>query len=160
MRNAILMTSLAITIVTCTAFAQKPNPAAKAQDSESKVFIGQSLDDAKKALANRKIDFGGPLAIAKLDPEQDYLNAVIDKNHTFANIFYSKSKSQVTAITMRFRSHLQAPRGEHTWLSASQLILHEDRSNSVKFKPPLTDEEIKKLEENRPPLQVPPLNRK
>jgi hypothetical protein len=160
MRNAILLTALVTPILACVAFGWQRNPENKALGSEAKVFIGQSLDDAKKAMSSRKIEFGagGRFAFSKGDPDHDYLSLVIDKSHTLACIWYSKSKSQVIGLSLVFRPFLQATKGEYTWLAATELVFHEDRSYSVKFKPPLTDEERRKVEASRPPLQHPPNN--
>ncbi len=160
MRYAILLAAL-VGPIACVAFAQLQKSGNSPVATEAKVFVGQSLDDAKKAMSSRKIDFHeGGFAFAKGDPDESNLIVIIDKSHTWACVWYSKSKSQVTGLAMVFRPSRQAVKPEQSWLPATELLLNEDRSYSVKFKPPLTDEEIKKLEENRPPLQESPINRK
>lgn len=157
MRIAGLITAIAAAIVACMAFAQQRDPANLTPGS--KVFIGQPLDNAKEAMTSRKIEFHeGGFALAQGDPDESNLIVIIDKSHTLACVWYSKSKSQVTRLAMVFRPHRQAVKPEQSWLPATELVLNEDRSYSVKFKPPLTDDEIKKTEKDRPPPQVPPIN--
>lgn len=157
MRNATLVTAFVAAILTCRAFAQQRNAVDKTPGAEAKVFIGQSLSDAKKAMSSRKIDFNeGGFAFVKGDPDESNLIVIIDKSHTWACVWYSKSKSQVTRLAMVFRPTGQAGKPEQSWLAATEFVLHEDRSYSVKFKPPQTGEEIKKREETRPPPRYPP----
>jgi len=158
MRSVGLLTAIAAAIITCMAFAQQRQSVEVTPSS--KVFIGQQLGDAKKAMTRRKIEFHeGGFALVKGDPDESNWIVIIDKSLTYACVWYSKSKSQVTRLSMVFRPHRQAVKPEQSWLPATELLLNEDRSYSVKFKPPLTDEEIKKLEENRTRPQGPPINR-
>jgi hypothetical protein len=118
--------------------------------TEAKVFIGQTLEDAKKAMARRNTDFGeGAFDMINGDPDESTLAVTIDESHTSAIIWYSKAMSQVTKLSMLFRPHRQALKPEYSWIPATELVLNEDRSYSVEFKPALTDDDIKKREEKR-----------
>lgn len=144
MRNASLLTALVAAVATCVAIAQQRTVNEKAPVLEAKVFVGQALDDAKKAMSSRKIEFNeGGFAFTKGDPDESNLIVIIDKSHAYACVWYSKSKAQVTRLAMVFRPSRTAVMPEQSWLPATELLLNEDRSYSVKFKPPLTDEEIK-----------------
>lgn len=151
MRNTLLLAALTAAIMVSAAFAQRRTPGNQSVDSETKIFIGQTLADAKKALSGRQIEFGeGGFALRKWSPDGANLFAHIDENHTSACIYYSKSRSQVTRLDMVFSQSRQSNGADRVWLSATELQLNADRTYSVKFKAPLTDEELRKLEEDRP----------
>lgn len=140
MRNSLFPAMLAAAITACVAFAQSPKPGNQAVDSPAKIFIGQSLEHAKKALSSRQIEFGeGGFAFVKGDPDQANLYVIIDKNHTYACIFYSKSNSKVTGLNMVFFSSRQNYGADNAWLPATELQIDADRTYSVKFKAPLSE---------------------
>lgn len=156
MRNTLLLAALTAAIMASVAFAQRRTPENQSVDSETKIFIGQTVDDAKKALSSRQIKFGEDgFALRQWSPDGANLFAHIDENHTSACIYYSKSRSQVIRLDMVFFQSRQGNRADRVWLSATELQLNADRTYSVKFKAPLTDEELKKLEEDRPRPQSP-----
>ena len=156
MRNTFFPAVLAAAITACVAFAQQPKPENQDVDAEAKIFVGQSLERAKEALSSRQIEFGeGGFALVKGALDQANLIVIIDKNHAYACIFYSKSSSTVTGLSMVFFSSRQNYGADNAWLPATELQIDKDRTYSVKFKAPLTDEERKKLEANRPAAQFP-----
>jgi hypothetical protein len=156
MRNALLPAVSTAAITACVAFAQQPHPGNQAADSEARIYIGQSLEHAKQALSSRQIDFGeGGFAFVKGDPDRANLNVIIDKNHAYACIFYSKAQAKVTGLDLVFFASRENYGADNAWLPATELQLNADRTYCVKFKAPLTDEELKKLKDNRPPAEVP-----
>lgn len=92
----------------------------------------------------------------KETPDRANLSVHIDKNHTYACVYHSKSKSQVTGLDMVFFRSRKFYGADNVWLSATELHLDADGTYSVKFKAPLSDEELRKLEDHRPPSQLPP----
>ncbi|HVX10667.1 MAG TPA: hypothetical protein VHC22_05765 [Pirellulales bacterium] len=147
---------MAAAIAASAGFAQQRKAGNQAVDTEAKIYIGQSLEDAKKALSSREIGFGeGGFAFVEGDPDRANLNAIIDKNHTYVCIYYSKASSKVTGVDMVFFRSRQNYGADNAWLPATELQIDADRTYSVKFKAPLTDEERKKLEEDRRPPQFP-----
>jgi len=154
MRRAILLAAVAAPVAACVAFAQQQ--AHVDAMPVSKVFVGQPLADATNALSSKNVEFHeGGFAFVQGDPDESNLVASIDGNHALACVWYSKSKAKVTRMAMVFRPHRRAPKSEQSWLAATELVLNEDRSYAVKFKAPLTADELRKLEANQPPPAYP-----
>ena len=98
----------------------------------------------------------GGLALALTDPDRSNLFFTLDKDHTNVAVFFSKSSRMVTGIELIIKPSLRSPRITHSWLAAKRVQLNADRSYSVRFAPPLTDEEREELRKNRPEPQYPP----
>jgi hypothetical protein len=126
---------------------------------ESSVFVGQSLDAAKHALNGQEITFGeGGFSFAMVDPDQSNLYINIDPNHATACAFYSKSTAEITGIQIAFfPSRKQRSKSGETWVQANEIRFNNDRSYSVTFAPPLTEDELTRLESTAPQLQLPQL---
>jgi hypothetical protein len=152
MRNATLASALIGATIACPGYAQQRQSVAP----EAKVFVGQSLEHAKRALASRQIEFHeGGFAFIKRDPDQSNLIAIIDKSHTYACIFYSKSRSQVPGLDVVFFPAQPHTKPSETWLSATELVVHDDRGYSARFSPPPTDEQLKERQKSRPASRPP-----
>ena len=160
MRNMMLAALFISAAIACIGYSQDTASEAAPKVSPTKLFIGQRLADAKKALSERQIEFGeGGFAFAKGDPDEANLFVTIDKNHTYACVYYSKSRSQVSGLHMVFFPSRKHGKVAESWLPATELQLNKDRSYTVTFSPPLTDDELKKLRESRSEPQLPPSNK-
>lgn len=158
MRIGILATALMVTVLACVSLSQQPTRDTGVPNIRANtLFVGQTLEEAKNRLTKQGIEFAeGGFAFAKGDPDRAILIVVIDKNHTYACVHYSKSQAKVTGLRMVFfPSRSQHGKSNESWLPARELQLNTDRTYSVLFSPPLTDDELKKSEENRPKPQLP-----
>ncbi|HUG18741.1 MAG TPA: hypothetical protein VMM56_07165 [Planctomycetaceae bacterium] len=158
MRVRIIATALMLTVLVSVSFPQQTMTDTDSQDLKpNRLFVGQSLDLVKSILTKREIEFAeGGFAFAKGDPDRANLIVIIDKNHTYACVHYSKSQSKVTGLQMVFfPSRSQHGKANESWLSATELQLNNDRTYAVLFSPPSTDDELRKFEENRPKPQLP-----
>lgn len=157
MHIRIIATVLLVTMLAFVSFSQQTTTDTDSEDpTPDRLFVGQSLEQAKSILTKRKIEYDeGGFAFAS-DPDHAHLSVVIDKNHTYACVFYSKSQSKVTGLRMVFfPSRTQHVMLNESWLPATELRLNNDRTYAVLFSPPLTDDELKKIEENQPKPQLP-----
>lgn len=158
MHIRIIATVLLVTMLACVSFSQQTTTDTDLEDpTPDRLFVGQSLEQVKSILTKRKIEFDeGGFAIAYVDPDRTHLSVTIDTNHTYACIHYSKSLTKVTNIQLVFfPSRTQHTRTNESWLFARELQLNNDRTYAVLFSPPLTDDELKKIEENQPKPQLP-----
>jgi hypothetical protein len=158
MRITILATALIVTFLACISLSQQTTTGTDLQEAPTRLFVGQSIETAKDALSKHKIEFGeGGFAFAKSDPDRANWIVIIDKNHTYACVHYSKSQSKVTGLQMVFfPSRTNHGKANESWLSATELQLNDDRTYSVRFSPAMTDDELKKAEANRPDPKLPP----
>lgn len=150
MRIGIFATALMVTALACVSLSQQTASDTGVQDTTpNTLFVGQALENAKRTLTKQGIEFAeGGFAFAKGDPDRANLIVIIDKNHTYACVHYSKSQSKVTGLQMVcFPSRSRHDKGNESWLPATELQLNNDRTYSVLFSPPLTDDELKKTEE-------------
>jgi hypothetical protein len=136
------------------AVAQETN-----RDGNDRVFVGQSLEAATNVLKSRGIKFGeGGFAFARTDPDRSNLVFNIDPNHADVCLYFSKSKSTITGISLVFYpSRKQRSKSGEAWISANEVLLLENRSYSVIFTTPITEEELKRAEDNAPKNQYPQL---
>lgn len=136
------------------AVAQETN-----RDGNDRVFVGQSLETATNVLKSRGIKFGeGGFAFARTDPDRSNLVFNIDPNHADVCLYFSKSKSTITGISLVFYpSRKQRSKSGEAWISANEVLLLENRSYSVIFTTPITEEELKRVEDNVPKSQYPQL---
>jgi hypothetical protein len=123
------------------AFAQE-NYNATNRDITDRVFVGQSLQAAKDALTNCGIKFGeAGFALAKTDPDRSNLFFNLDPDHTDVCAYFSKSSSTITGISLVFYpARKQRSKSGEAWISANEIILRKDRSYSVTFTTPITEE--------------------
>jgi hypothetical protein len=138
--------------------AQQRGGASVAQRSQPyRIAVGQSLDDTCAILKARSIEFGeGGFAFALGDPDRSNLHFQLDEDHTSVCVFFSKSKQVVTGISLVFfPSRREQSKTTRTWVAATEVLLHEDRSYSVRFSKPLTAEELRKREAAQPKSQIP-----
>jgi hypothetical protein len=127
-------------------------------------FVGQSVQTAKDLLTNCGIKFGEVgFALARTDPDRSNLFFNRDPDHTDVCAYFSKSKSTITDISLVFYpARNQRSKSGEAWISANEIIMRKDRSYSVSFTTPITEEEILKRAENHIPNnqypQLPPSN--
>jgi hypothetical protein len=108
------------------------------------VHVGQSIDDAKRVLASRSIDVrAGGVAVLSDNPDADFVSVVLDPNHTTACIWFSKSKSRVTAIDMRFQSSAEDGDFQDPWVPATKIAIDDDGAYSVTFPRPSPPDRVK-----------------
>ncbi len=124
-----------------------------------RIFVGQSLKDATNVLKNRGIKFGeGGFAFARTDPDRSNLYFNLDPNQADVCAYFSKSKSTITGISLVFYpARLQRSKSGEAWISADEILLLQNRSYSVTFTTPITEEELKRAEDNAPKNQFPQL---
>jgi hypothetical protein len=124
-----------------------------------RIFVGQSLEDATNVLKNRGIKFGeGGFAFARTDPDRSNLYFNLDPNHADVCAYFSKSKSTITGISLVFYpARKQRSKSGEAWISADEVLLLQNRSYSVTFTTPITEEELKRAEDNAPKNQFPQL---
>lgn len=124
-----------------------------------RIFVGQSLEDATNVLKNRGIKFGeGGFAFARTDPDRSNLYFNLDPNHSDVCAYFSKSKSTITGISLVFYpARKQRSKSGEAWISADEILLLKNRSYSVTFTTPITEEELKRAEDNAPKNQFPQL---
>lgn len=124
-----------------------------------RIFVGQSLEDATNVLKNRGIKFGeGGFAFARIDPDRSNLYFNLDPNHADVCAYFSKSKSTITGISLVFYpARKQRSKSGEAWISADEVLLLQNRSYSVTFTTPITEEELKRAEDNAPKNQFPQL---
>lgn len=155
---ATVLTVPLVTMLACVSFSQQTTTDNDLEDpTPDRLFVGQSLEQAKSILTKRKIEYHeGGFALANVNPDRANLIVIIDKNHTYACVHYSKSQSKVTSMQMVFfPSRTQHAKTTESWLPATELRLNKDRTYAVLFSPPLTDDELKKIEEIQPKPQLP-----
>jgi hypothetical protein len=124
-----------------------------------RIFVGQSLEDATNVLKNRGIKSGeGGFAFARIDPDRSNLYFNLDPNHADVCAYFSKSKSTITGISLVFYpARKQRSKSGEAWISADEILLLQNRSYSVTFTTPITEEELKRAEDNAPKNQFPQL---
>jgi len=162
MRNFMLATMVIVGVFSYASLSRLSGSDDMPHDSTAnRVYIGQSIEDAKRIFAKQGIEPSERVfAFPKVDPDLEHLIVIIDKNHTSACVHYSKAQSKVTRLQMIFFSSRRQPsKSSESWLSATELQLNDDRTYSVTFSPPLTDDEIRTAEENSPPPQLPPFGK-
>lgn len=163
-----MKTGCAFVVFAIAAFAVKllGFGSSDAQETEEprKIFVGQSLDEAVDVLERSGIAHGqGGFAFAMVDPDQTNIWAGLDINHCTAAIFYSKSKSKITGIQLfYFPGRKLRRKTNESMVQATEVVLHQDRSYSVHFSTPLTEEQLlqqEKLQAVRAsvPAKMPPL---
>ena len=128
-----------------------------AQEPQS-IAIGQSLDSVTGILKQHRIEFHeGGFSFAQGDPDVSHLGFTLDEDHTRVCASYSKSKQEIVGLVLIvFPARAAQAKAYQSWLPATKIILHPDRSYAVQFAKPLTLEEIKEREANRPRSQFPP----
>ncbi len=153
----VLATGIAFTLL-FRSFGQETQPAAHRNTNE-RVFVGQSLEAATNVLKNRGIKFGeGGFAFARTDPDRSNLYFNLDPNHVDVCAYYSKSKSSITGISLVFYpARKQRSKTGEAWIAANEILLRQDRSYSVTFTVPITEEELKRVEDNAAKNQNPQL---
>ena len=136
------------------AVAQETN-----REGNDRVFVGQSLEAATNVLESRGIQFGeGGFAFARSDPDRSNLVFNLDPNHADVCVYFSKSKSTITGISLVFYpARKQRSKSGEAWISANEILLLQNRSYSVTFTTPITEEELKRAEDNVPKSQYPQL---
>ncbi len=124
-----------------------------------RIFVGQSLEAATNVLKNRGIKFGeGGFAFARTDPDRSNLYFNLDPNHADVCAYFSRSKSTITGISLVFYpARKQRSKSGDAWISANEVLLLQNRSYSVTFTTPVTEEELKRAEDNAPKNQYPQL---
>lgn len=127
------------------------------RDANDRVFVGQSLEAATNALKDRGITFGeGGFAFARTDPDRSNLYFNLDPNHADVCAYFSKSKSAITGISLVFYpARKQRSKSGEAWVSADEIFFRQDRSYSVTFTTPITEEELKRAEDNSQKSQYP-----
>ena len=123
------------------------------------VYVGQPLDGLSEILAVRKVrNSEGGFAFAKGDPDQSNLLFTLDEDHTWVCAFFSKSRMRITGLTMVFFPGRTAhDKASESWIPATEILLYADRSYAVHFAVPLTSEQLRDAEANRPPSIYPPV---
>jgi hypothetical protein len=124
-----------------------------------RIFVGQSLEAATNVLKNRGIKFDeGGFAFARTDPDRSNLYFNLDPNHADVCASFSKSKSTITGISLVFYpARKQRSKSGEAWISANEILLLQNRSYSVTFTTPITEEELKRAEDNALKNQYPQL---
>lgn len=131
------------------------------RESNDRLFVGQSLESATNALKNRGIKFGeGGFAFARTDPDLSNLFFNLDPNHADVCVNFSKSKSSITGISLVFYpARKQRWKSDEAWISADEILLLQNRSYTVTFTIPITEEDLKRFEDSAPKnqlMQLPP----
>ncbi len=125
-------------------------------DGIDRVFVGQSVEVATNVLKNRGIKFDeAKFSQVRTDPDISNLYFNLDPNHADACAYYSKSKSTITGIALIFYPSRKQRAKFEPRISAKELVLYQDRSYSVTFSIPITEEELKRAEESAPKNQYP-----
>lgn len=129
------------------------------RDGNDRLFVGQSLEAATDVLKKRGIKFGeGGFAFARTDPDHSNLYFNLDPNHADVCFNFSKFKSTITGISLvYYPARKQRSKSGESWISAEEILLHQNRSYSVTFSVPITEEELKRAEDNAPKNQYPQL---
>lgn len=143
-----MKTGCAFVVFAIAAFAVKllgfgSSDAQKAEEPR-RIFVGQSLDEAVDVLKRSEIAHGqGGFAFAMVDPDQTNIWAGLDINHCTAAIFYSKTKSKITGIQLcYFPARKLRSKLAESMVQATEINLHRDRSYSVRFSAPITEEQL------------------
>ncbi len=162
--KAVLLLAAILGCACALAFAWLPVPGSQERNgahapatslAESSIAVGQSLDDALAVLSAAKIEhYEGKFSKAYVLGPDDDPNEVellikdrsnvtfeLDENHTTACVHYSTSERAVTDIELLIVPYRRATKLNHTWLRATELRLHGDRSFTVRFSRPPTEEE-------------------
>lgn len=158
-RNILMKTLCAIAVLGGLTLAQQHSGRSDDPGNEpAKVYVGQTLDGLSEILAVRKIRYSeGGFAFAKGDPDQSNLLFRLDENHTWVCAFFSKSRVRITGLTMVFFPGTTAhDKASESWIPATEVLLYPDRSYAVHFAVPLTSEQLRNAEANRPPDKYPP----
>jgi hypothetical protein len=144
--QAIVILLLAATSL--SARVQHHDPPANEKDREdaARLFLGQPLEEVKRILGNAKLDWiEGGFELHIPDRDESAGAFTLDNEHTSVCLFYSKSKQVVTGIQMVFiPSRAAECKLNRSWISASQLQLHDDGSYSVTFIAPQSSDNGKK----------------
>jgi hypothetical protein len=157
MRSILPATVVISAAIASIVYSQRTTREVVAKSCPTKLFIGQPLADAKNALSAQQIEFGeGGFAFAKGDPDQENLIVIIDKNHTHACVYYSKSRSRISGLHLVFFPSRKHGKLVESWLPATELQLNSDRTYSVTFSPSFIEDELRQLEESRTEPQLPP----
>jgi hypothetical protein len=154
MTNRIVAASVILAVAVCTAHSQQEGAKSEAEREPLKLYVGQSLADATEVIkrSGRKHGEGGSF---RMVPDQWNLYVVADPNHADIYVFYSKSLSQVTRLSMAFFPSKQSGKAYYSWVTATEVLLRDDGSYSVHFAAPVADEELKKLETKHPKSEIP-----
>jgi hypothetical protein len=126
-----------VSLATMSASLLSPIHAEKAYRVSQVVAVGDSIQQTKAKLRAVKLLFGeGGFAFVAREDEAN-LYCVIDENHTYAAIFYSKSRQIVTRISLVFFPSKEV-HGKYTesWLDAQSIGFEPDGSYRVHFSPP------------------------
>lgn len=116
-------------------------------DTTGVIAVGQSINEALHSLRTRNIQFGeGGMAMV-VSEDTSYYTFTLDENHSYATIYFSKSKNEVFAIEMTFFPHRTAQyKSIRSIVPATRLVLNEDGSYDVRFARPPTPEEVRRRE--------------
>lgn len=118
---------------------ESPAQVRKSQALENELIIkaGESVADVRRALAAQKMERDGVFALRMDDPDEAHFGILLDREHTWACVFYSKSKQTVTRISMIFTPSRTSGKAAHSWIQAGSVIIHEDGSYTVHFAAPV-----------------------
>lgn len=123
-----------LTLMACSSsVAQK-----KAVD-ETVLKVGDSVEHARRVLqrAGRTIPHGGFAVVFEKD--RDHLSCVIDPNHVYGAIWYTKSTQTVTGISLVFFPQQKHTKTMESWMLVRSIRFEPDGSYRVHFEPPVKE---------------------
>lgn len=153
MTNRLFAAAVILAIAACTAHSQQEAAKTAAEREPLRLFVGQSLAEASKVIKKSGFKFGEGGSF-RMVPDQWNLYVVADPDHAHIYVFYSKSRSQVTELQMSFFPSRQSGRATHSWVNATEVVMHDDRSYSVHFAAPAAVNEFQKPETREPKSEV------
>ena len=121
------------------------------------IIIGQSLESVSGILKQQGIEFSeGGFAITRSDPDRSNLFFKLDEDHTWVCAYFSISKQTITGLSIVFfPDRTSQAKAFRSWISATELALYPDKSYAVHFSKPLTREQLREAEANRPKDEFP-----
>jgi hypothetical protein len=122
--------------------AQKTNSAEPIAKPKERIFIGQQVADSLQVLRSRQIAFEEGGMATSVNENTSYYTFTLDQNHVHVCLAYSKSKKEISGISMIFFPHRRNQvKSALTWIAATEVAIRPDGTFVVHFAKPTTAEE-------------------